>query len=669
MAANVVAAWLQALRLPQYTSSFLDNGYDDLEVCRHIEDADLDAIGVTSLLHRRAIRTAVARLRTQALARPGPDYCTLEAGLSWDPDWLEPTSLSCYDWMPQAPPLHQNWTMRATTTYHRWLGSGVSSPAWDWLSDPTTPNWDWALRAIPPSHGCIRETTATTRTTLGKGNHRQQSSLLSACDWPNQDRMPTMSLEHDWFPTTSPTRVTYPRLRLKIMLRDKLARDGIRFGGSANKDVSSSNIELLAQDYADYFNTHVADVYERLEELWCRSMMECDRPGALASSTEFNTATSRPIASHDTTMRQEEKDLGKIQNKQKVPSLWQSLQRMPRRVSRHSKEHGEARHAGTVGFVASEITMSDDDRIELMTLVKERRLTIEQALHRLAVYERIQADRRCTPSDTLSLPDAMTRSPYKANFAVNHSGRFARLHKMETAGRGTRRCLVKVADGASGGLYMHAYWCERPWAMAGRSRSRAASVADNYGLIKLPPGPRRSHVNFSPLHHCTGSLDHRTSPVPSYQGTRSGITGSWRGTAIIPGGPEALHGCPIWSVDHREHRGLLWKLQRKSRTSSFGGFDLPSRVPGQPCDGRNDNYAGLGRRVRSVRESFRRTVSRLTRGNYDELTESSDRTPLCPPTERPSPGPSSSSSDNLHYWDGYAGRFFQQHRAPGTGLC
>ena len=32
MAANVVAAWLQALRLPQYTSSFLDNGYDDLEV-------------------------------------------------------------------------------------------------------------------------------------------------------------------------------------------------------------------------------------------------------------------------------------------------------------------------------------------------------------------------------------------------------------------------------------------------------------------------------------------------------------------------------------------------------------------------------------------------------------------------------------------------------------
>uniref|UniRef100_A0A8C4NCU5 Sterile alpha motif domain-containing protein 5 n=1 Tax=Eptatretus burgeri TaxID=7764 RepID=A0A8C4NCU5_EPTBU len=135
MAANVVAAWLQALRLPQYTSSFLDNGYDDLEVCRHIEDADLDAIGVTSLLHRRAIRTAVARLRTQAMARPGPDYCTLEAGLSWDPDWLEPTSLSCYDWMPQAPP----------------------------------------------------------------------------------------------------ARVTYPRLRLKIMLRDKLARDGIRFGGSANK--------------------------------------------------------------------------------------------------------------------------------------------------------------------------------------------------------------------------------------------------------------------------------------------------------------------------------------------------------------------------------------------------------------------------------------------------
>lgn len=36
-----------------------------------------------------------------------------------------------------------------------------------------------------------------------------------------------------------------------------------------------------------------------------------------------------------------------------------------------------------VGYVASEITMSDEERIQLMMMVKEKMITIEEALARV----------------------------------------------------------------------------------------------------------------------------------------------------------------------------------------------------------------------------------------------------------------------------------------------
>lgn len=36
-----------------------------------------------------------------------------------------------------------------------------------------------------------------------------------------------------------------------------------------------------------------------------------------------------------------------------------------------------------LGFVASEITMSDEERIQLMMMVKERMITVEEALARV----------------------------------------------------------------------------------------------------------------------------------------------------------------------------------------------------------------------------------------------------------------------------------------------
>ncbi|XP_054710165.1 uncharacterized protein LOC129219878 [Uloborus diversus] len=59
---NIVSEWLRAMHLVQYADSFIDNGYDDLEICKQIGEPDLDAIGVDNGAHREIIRRAVKRL-------------------------------------------------------------------------------------------------------------------------------------------------------------------------------------------------------------------------------------------------------------------------------------------------------------------------------------------------------------------------------------------------------------------------------------------------------------------------------------------------------------------------------------------------------------------------------------------------------------------------------
>lgn len=67
-ASNIVCEWLRALGLSQYAESFLDNGYDDLEICKQVGDPDLDAIGVTTPQHRHKLLKSVRQLRENGAA-------------------------------------------------------------------------------------------------------------------------------------------------------------------------------------------------------------------------------------------------------------------------------------------------------------------------------------------------------------------------------------------------------------------------------------------------------------------------------------------------------------------------------------------------------------------------------------------------------------------------
>ena len=83
---GVVESWLHTLGFHQYTQAFIDNGYDDLDVCRQIGDADLDAIGVTVAEDRASLLRAVSELQqsTNTVHQPltssvvSPVYFTLE---------------------------------------------------------------------------------------------------------------------------------------------------------------------------------------------------------------------------------------------------------------------------------------------------------------------------------------------------------------------------------------------------------------------------------------------------------------------------------------------------------------------------------------------------------------------------------------------------------------
>ncbi|GFO08546.1 sterile alpha motif domain-containing protein 5 [Plakobranchus ocellatus] len=72
---SIVEDWLRSVGLVQYTQAFLDNGYDDLEVCKQIGEDDLAAIGVSAGDHREQLLGAVKVLKEEGGAAV---YFTLE---------------------------------------------------------------------------------------------------------------------------------------------------------------------------------------------------------------------------------------------------------------------------------------------------------------------------------------------------------------------------------------------------------------------------------------------------------------------------------------------------------------------------------------------------------------------------------------------------------------
>ncbi|KAM4712717.1 SAM and SH3 domain-containing protein 1a isoform 2-T2 [Anableps anableps] len=503
----IVFEWLKTLQLSQYVESFVDNGYDDLEVCKQIGEPDLDAIGVYIPHHRQRIHDAVRRLKEEAKETASGLYFTLEP-------------------MPPAAEIYTGNTVEHESKLR-------GSRSW------TEPNSD----RIGRNGGYMGA-----QRNLTLGNRREL--------------------------------MMYPKLKLKIMIRDKLIRDGINLARPpySNKDGSLGNIDDLAQEYSEYYNTCFSDVSDRMEELRKRQVsQELDMEKQDSSSTSlqlrneiqeslgFSSEMSTPETDRKMPLHKsssEDGSGGKWDNKKKNKSFWQNF-----RKSQHKPVARQSSKGEDIGYVASEITMSDEERIQLMMMVKEKMITVEEALAR----SREQSD------------DEQSEDSVK----------FKRLHKLVNSTRRVRKKLIKVEEGKKHSpedfLNLETPSCED-------------NTALYTGVLKKPPLPQEA--SLPSLIHDQLSLDGDTDSLTTSPSSSSLDT--WSGHKLVK----------TFSKSSSTH-GLI----RPPRRTAAGSRDLGGSISGVAGSGSSFSEldgCGLddeGKLSRSTTDSeMRKALSSISHG-------------------------------------------------------
>ncbi|XP_027895547.1 SAM and SH3 domain-containing protein 1a isoform X6 [Xiphophorus couchianus] len=599
----IVFEWLKTLQLSQYVESFVDNGYDDLEVCKQIGEPDLDAIGVYIPHHRQRIHDAVRRLKEEAKDTASGLYFTLEP-------------------MPPATEIYTGHTVEHESKLR-------GSRSW------TEPNSD----RIGRNGGYMGA-----QRNLTLGNRREL--------------------------------VMYPKLKLKIMIRDRLIRDGINLARPpySNKDGSLGNIDDLAQEYSEYYNTCFSDVSDRMEELRKRQVsqeldMEKQDPSStslqlrneiqesLGFSSEMSTPeTDRKMPLHKSSS--EDGSGGKWDNKKKNKSFWQNF-----RKSQHKPVARQSSKGEDIGYVASEITMSDEERIQLMMMVKEKMITVEEALARLKEYER---SKQSSSTDTaewtegsaanLNLSSNCNSREQSDDEQSEDSVKFKRLHKLVNSTRRVRKKLIKVEEGKKhspeGFLNLETPSCED-------------NTALYTGVLKKPPLPQEA--SLPSLIHDQLSLDGdtdslTTSPSSSSLDTWSGhklvktfsksssthglirpprrtaagsrdLGGSISGVAGSGSSFSELDGCGL-DDDGKLSRSTTDSEMRKALSSISHGNKEQEAIYREVVKSPNTTRISLGKKVKSVKETMRKRMSKKYSSSLSEQS-SPDGAPGSPQSPLP----------------------------------
>ncbi|XP_014740674.1 PREDICTED: SAM and SH3 domain-containing protein 1 isoform X1 [Sturnus vulgaris] len=597
MCTNIVYEWLKTLQLPQYAESFVDNGYDDLEVCKQIGDPDLDAIGVAVPHHRRRIHEAVRRLK-EADERAAGLYFTLEP--------------------PPPPP-------------------GPAGRCPRRAGGPEEPRRGAAPMARPGGR----------RGAAGGGG-----------------------------------LVAYPRLKLKIMIRDKLIRDGINLSKPpySNKDGSLGNIDDLAQQYADYYNTCFTDVCERMEELRKRRVsqdLDLEKSDASPtslqlrsqieeslglSSTASTPDTERKLSIHKSSS--EEGSVGKTDWKKKNKFFWQNFRKNQKGLMRQTSK-GE-----DVGYVASEITMSDEERIQLMMMVKEKMITIEEALARLKEYE--AQHRQSSTVDSTEWPDGSystldgssnCNSREQSDDETEESVKFKRLHKLVNSTRRVRKKLIRVEEmkkPSTEGVEEHSL--DNSPILDDRSALYSGVHKKQFyfdSSCEKQPEDDSDSLTTSPSSSSLDTWGANRKLVKTFSKTDS------RGLIKPPKKLGTFFSYPEEEKSQKVCRSLTDGEMKKSlgslshgRTCSFGGFDLTNRSlhVGNSSDqmGKEGDFVykevikspsasriSLGKKVKSVKETMKKRMSK----KYSSSLSEQESSPGVVPGSPQSPPPDTDSLD------------------------
>ncbi|NXA11663.1 SASH1 protein, partial [Sapayoa aenigma] len=445
-------------------------------------------------------------------------------------------------------------------------------------------------------------------------------------------------------------------------------------------DGSLGNIDDLAQQYADYYNTCFTDVCERMEELRKRRVsqdLDLEKSDASPtslqlrsqieeslglSSTASTPDTERKLSIHKSSS--EEGSVGKADWKKKNKFFWQNFRKNQKGLMRQTSK-GE-----DVGYVASEITMSDEERIQLMMMVKEKMITIEEALARLKEYE--AQHRQSSTVDPTEWPDGSystfdgssnCNSREQSDDETDESVKFKRLHKLVNSTRRVRKKLIRVEEmkkPSTEGVEEHSL--DNSPILDDRSALYSGVHKKPFyfdSSCERQPEDDSDSLTTSPSSSSLDMWGANRKLVKTFSKTDS------RGLIKPPKKLGTFFSYPEEEKSQKVCRSLTDGEMKKSlgslshgRTCSFGGFDLTNRSLhiGNSSDqmGKEGDFVykevikspsasriSLGKKVKSVKETMKKRMSK----KYSSSLSEQESSPGVIPGSPQSPPPDSDSLD------------------------
>ncbi|NWT92663.1 SASH1 protein, partial [Urocynchramus pylzowi] len=445
-------------------------------------------------------------------------------------------------------------------------------------------------------------------------------------------------------------------------------------------DGSLGNIDDLAQQYADYYNTCFTDVCERMEELRKRRVsqdLDLEKPDTSPtslqlrsqieeslglSSTASTPDTERKLSIHKSSS--EEGSVGKTDWKKKNKFFWQNFRKNQKGLMRQTSK-GE-----DVGYVASEITMSDEERIQLMMMVKEKMITIEEALARLKEYE--AQHRQLSSVDATEWPDGSystldgssnCNSREQSDDETEESVKFKRLHKLVNSTRRVRKKLIRVEEmkkPSTEGVEEHSL--DNSPILDDRSALYSGVHKKQFyfdSSCEKQPEDDSDSLTTSPSSSSLDTWGANRKLVKTFSKTDS------RGLIKPPKKLGTFFSYPEEEKSQKVCRSLTDGEMKKSlgslshgRTCSFGGFDLTNRSLhiGNSSDqmGKEGDFVykevikspsasriSLGKKVKSVKETMKKRMSK----KYSSSLSEQESSPGIVPGSPQSPPPDTDSLD------------------------
>ncbi|XP_035880757.1 SAM and SH3 domain-containing protein 1 isoform X4 [Phyllostomus discolor] len=382
----------------------------------------------------------------------------------------------------------------------------------------------------------------------------------------------------------------------------------------------------------------------------------------IEESLGFCSAASTPEVERKNSLRKsnsEDSSVGKGDWKKKNKYFWQNFRKNQKGIMRQTSK-GE-----DVGYVASEITMSDEERIQLMMMVKEKMITIEEALARLKEYE--AQHRQPAALDPADWPDGSSptfdgssncNSREQSDDETEESVKFKRLHKLVNSTRRVRKKLIRVEEmkkpSTEGGEEPAPENCP---ALDERSALYSGVHKKPFffdGSPEKPPEDDSDSVATSP------SLSNLETWGAGRKLVKTFSKGESRGLIKPPKKMGTFFSYPEEEKAQKVSRSLTEGEMKKSlgslshgRTCSFGGFDLTNRAlhigsnNSDPLGKEGDfvykeviksptaSRISLGKKVKSVKETMRKRMSKKYSSSVSEQDTSLDGMPGSPPVSQP----------------------------------